>query len=152
MRHQVQSIVDRVARRIERREFVHQPDLKTLPQCHVAQWLLQRLPAKFAVLASPAERTQQTAKALDVPFKTVEALAPGASVRAILEAADWPEHKSPVVVVGHQPDLGRVAAHLAGMPGSEVSIKKGGLWWFSNRVRDGESGIVIRAVLSPDLL
>ena len=87
-----------------------------------------------------------------MPFKTVEALAPGASVRAILEAADWPEHKSPVIVVGHQPDLGRVVAHLVGTPGADVSVKKGGLWWFSNRVRDGESGIVVRAVLSPDLL
>ena len=119
---------------------------------NVAKWLLQRLPAKFSVLASPAERTQQTAQALEVPFKTVEALAPGASVRAILEAADWPEHKSPVVVVGHQPDLGRVVAHLVGTSGADVSIKKGGLWWFTNRVRDGESGIVVRAVLSPDLL
>ena len=119
---------------------------------NVAKWLLQRLPAKFAVLASPAERTQQTAKALAVPFRTVEALAPGASVRAVLEAADWPEHKSPVVVVGHQPDLGRVVAHLLGIGAGDVSVKKGGAWWLSNRVRDGESGIVVRAVVSPDLL
>ena len=118
----------------------------------VAHWLLQRLPARFTVLASPAERAQQTAKALDAPLRTVEALAPGAPARAILEAADWPEHRNPVIIVGHQPDLGRVVAHLLGMPGSDLAVKKGGLWWLTNRVRDGESGIVVRAVLTPDLL
>ncbi len=119
---------------------------------NVAAWLNQRLPAKFAVVASPAERTRQTAQALGVPFKTVDQLAPGASVSTILDAADWPGHKSPVVVVGHQPDLGRTVAHLIGAEQPDISIKKGGLWWFTNRVRDGESGIVVRAVLSPDLL
>ena len=119
---------------------------------HVAAWLLQRLPSKFAVIASPAERTQQTASALDVPFKTAHQLAPGASVAEILDCADWPERKGAVVIVGHQPDLGRVAAHLLGAGDTDLSIRKGGLWWFGNRMRDGESGIVVRAVLAPDLL
>lgn len=118
----------------------------------VARWLLQRLPARFTVLASPATRAQQTAKALDAPLRTLEALAPGAPARSILEAADWPEHRHPVIVVGHQPDLGRVVTHLLGAPGTELSVKKGGLWWLTNRVRDGESGVVVRAVLTPDLL
>ncbi|MSQ54442.1 MAG: histidine phosphatase family protein [Betaproteobacteria bacterium] len=118
---------------------------------NVAAWLQQRLPAKFSVLASPAARAQQTASALGVPFKTVDELAPGASVAEILRAADWPERKGPVVVVGHQPDLGRAAAHLIGAD-AEFSIKKGGLWWLSNRMRDGEPGVVVRAVLAPDLL
>ncbi len=118
---------------------------------NVAAWLLQRLPAKFSVVASPAARAQQTAAALDAPIKTVEQLAPGATVAEILRAADWPDHKGPVVVVGHQPDLGRVAAHLVGAK-AEISVKKGGLWWFSNRMRDGEQGVVVRAVLTPDLL
>jgi phosphohistidine phosphatase len=118
----------------------------------VAAWMLQRLPSKFAVIASPAERTQQTARALKVPFKILESLAPGATVADILGAADWPERKGAVVIVGHQPDLGGAAAHLLGANGADLSIKKGGLWWFTNRVRDGERGIVVRAVLAPDLL
>jgi phosphohistidine phosphatase len=135
------------------------PDLerRLTPRGHkhaarVAEWLQQRLPAKFAVLASPARRAQETAQALGIPFKTVPGLAPGASVRAILEAADWPERKSAVVVVGHQPDLGRVAIHLVAGAAGDGTIKKGGLWWLTNRVRDDETQVVVRAVVAPDLL
>jgi len=118
----------------------------------VAQWLLQRLPAKFAVLSSPALRALATAETLDAPVKTVAALAPGASVRAVLEAAGWPDRKSAVVVVGHQPDLGRAAAFL--VSGAEVSwsVKKGGFWWLSDREREGGAQVVVRAVMAPDLI
>ena len=118
----------------------------------VAEWLLQRLPAKFVVLASPARRTQETARALGVAVRTVPALAPGASVEAILKAAEWPERKTSVVVVGHQPDLGRVALHLVAGAAGDGTIKKGGLWWLTNRVRNDETRVVVRAVVAPDLL
>ena len=118
----------------------------------VAAWLLQRLPAKFVVLASPARRAQETAQALGVPFRTVTALAPGAAVRYILGAADWPGRKSAVVVVGHQPDLGRLAALLVSGTEASWSVKKGGLWWLSDRVRDAGAQVVVRAVVAPDLI
>jgi len=118
----------------------------------VAEWLLQRLPAKFVVLASPARRAQETAQALGVPFRTVDQLAPGASVQAILEAAGWPDRKNAVVVVGHQPDLGRVALHLVSGAAGDGTIKKGGLWWLTNRVRNDETQVVVRAVVAPDLI
>jgi phosphohistidine phosphatase len=117
----------------------------------VAQWLLQRLPARFAVIASPAARAQQTAEALGVPVKTDRTLAPGATPQAIMAACGWPDYRSAAVVVGHQPDLGRAVAELLGARGS-FSIKKGGLWWISNRVRDEKDQTVVRAVVSPDLL
>ena len=135
------------------------PDLerRLTPRGHkhaarVAEWLLQRLPAKFGVLASPARRAQETAQALRVAFRTVDALAPGASVAAILKAADWPDRKSAVVIVGHQPDLGRVALHLVSGAAGDGTIKKGGLWWLTNRVRNDETQVVVRAVVAPDLL
>ena len=56
----------------------------------VAAWLLQRLPAKFGVLASPAERTRETALALGVSFKTSDDLLPGATAEAAVRAMDWP--------------------------------------------------------------
>jgi len=118
----------------------------------VAAWLLQRLPARFSVAASPALRAQQTAQALDVPIRTDKALAPGAGAAAIVEAAGWPDYKGAVIIVGHQPDLGRVAAHLVAGVQAPWSIKKGGLWWLSNRVRGEEAQVVVRAVVSPDLL
>ncbi len=115
----------------------------------VAEWLLQRLPGKFSVLASPAARAQQTAEALGVKFRTVKALAPGAAVEDVLEAAGWPEHKGVVVLVGHQPYLGHAAAFLVGGAAGEWRIKKGALWWLSGKT--GEQPLV-RAVASPDLL
>jgi phosphohistidine phosphatase len=57
-----------------------------------------------------------------------------------------------VVVVGHQPDLGQAAAFLLSGSKDQWSIKKGGLWWLSDRVRDEENQVVVRAVVSPDLL
>jgi phosphohistidine phosphatase len=118
----------------------------------VAAWLQQRLPAKFTVVSSPAARARQTAEALTPRFKTAPKIAPGAEVSDILQAAGWPGHNGAVVVVGHQPDLGRVVAFLLCGSPSEWSIKKGGLCWLSNRVRNEEAQVVTRAVVSPDLL
>ena len=118
----------------------------------VGAWLSARLPGSYAVLASPARRTRETADALGVRYKIVESLAPGAAPGDILEACGWPSHKGAVVVVGHQPDLGRVAALLTSGTEADWSVKKGGLWWLSNRERDGETEVVVRAVLAPDLI
>jgi phosphohistidine phosphatase len=84
--------------------------------------------------------------------KTVKGIAPGAAVSAILQAASWPDYKGTVVMVGHQPDLGHAAAFLVAGSKGGVSIKKGGLWWLSDRVRDDEAQVVVRAVVSPELL
>ena len=118
----------------------------------VAEWLVARLPSRHAVLSSPARRARETADALATRYKIVERLAPGAAPADILEAAGWPAHKGAVVVIGHQPDLGRVAAVLLSGAAVEWSIKKGGLWWLSNREREGETQVVVRAVLAPDLI
>ena len=117
----------------------------------VAQWLLQRLPARFVLVASPAVRARQTAEALGVPIKTDRTLAPGATPAAVVKACGWPDYKGAAVIVGHQPDLGRTLAELLGAHGG-FSLKKGGLWWISNRVRDEKDQVVVRAVVSPDLL
>ena len=118
----------------------------------VAAWLLQRLPSRFALISSPAARAQQTAQALGIPVKTAKEMAPGAAVSAILKAAGWPDHKGAVVLVGHQPDLGHAAAFLVSGTQLEVSIKKGGLWWLNDRAREDGAKVVVRAVVSPDLL
>lgn len=118
----------------------------------MAEWLQARLPSRCAVLASPARRARETADALGVRYKISERLAPGAAPADILEAAGWPSHKGAVLVIGHQPDLGRVAAVLLGGAEAEWSIKKGALWWLSNRERAGEHQVVVRAVVGPDFL
>ena len=116
----------------------------------VAEWLHERLPRKFAVLASPARRAQETAQALVAQVRTVADLAPGASIEQILEAAEWPERDKPLVVVGHQPDLGCAASFLVSGERGGWSIKKGGLWWLESRERGGEAQVVVRAVIAPD--
>ena len=119
---------------------------------HVAAWLLQRLPSKYTLLSSPAVRARQTADALAARCTTNALLAPGASVADVLETADWPRRKGTVIVVGHQPTLGCVAAFLVGGSPIEWSIKKGSLWWLTYRVRNGESQVVVRGVMGPDLV
>jgi phosphohistidine phosphatase len=111
----------------------------------VAAWMHRHLPAGFEVVASPAIRAQQTAEALELPLKTEKKLAPGATVQAILKAAQWPDHKGAVVVVGHQPDLGRAIAFLVCGAERDWRLKKGGLCWIAE-----DRSIV--ALLSPDLL
>lgn len=122
----------------------------------MAAWLHAHLPESARILVSPARRSQQTAQALAElaprKLKTVDALAPGASVGDVLQAVRWPDAKSVVVVVGHQPTLGRVASRLLAGDESDWPIKKGGLWWFSSRDRDGVEQVVLRAVLGPELL
>ena len=118
----------------------------------MADWLSQRLAQGTRVLVSPAVRCQQTAKALGKNFKTLDALAPDASGEALLKAARWPDSPDPVLVIGHQPTLGLVAAHLlAGTP-QPWSIKKGAVWWLRYRDRDGDAQVVLQAVQAPDCL
>ena len=118
----------------------------------MAAWLELRLPARCEVLVSPALRAQQTAAALDKPFKTVRKLAPGASVADLIGTAGWPDRRGAVLVVGHQPLLGRMAALLLSGSEADWTLKKGAVWWFSNRVREGETQTVLRASMAPDLL
>lgn len=122
----------------------------------VAEWLHAQLPDSTRILVSPAVRAQQTARALGElshrKLRTVEAIAPGASVRDVLQAADWPRAKVPVVVVGHQPTLGHVASFLLTGEAREWAVKKAGVWWLSSRERDGEEQTVLRAVIGPELL
>ena len=117
----------------------------------VAGWLQSHLPAKFTVYSSPAKRALQTAKALDAPITTSELLVPGTSAADILRAVNWPEREEIVIVVGHQPTLGRVVARLLGGSG-ELSIQKGALWWIEARDKDGSAGVRVRAMIAPDFV
>ena len=122
----------------------------------MAEWLKAHAPKQLRILVSPAIRAQQTAKALGLPFETVAQLGPTASVPDLLAAIGWPdggragERSGAVLVVGHQPVLGRLASLLLAGQEADWTIKKGALWWFSNRVRQGETQTVLRAVIPAD--
>jgi len=101
----------------------------------------------WLVLSSPARRAVQTAEGLEMPFEERPVLAPGASVAAILREAQWPGGKRSVVVVGHQPTLGEVAAKLLGTR-EDMAFRKAAAWWFEDR--DGRA--VLKCVMDPDRL
>ena len=116
----------------------------------MADWLNRHLPATTRVLVSPARRCQQTAAALERKFKTVAALAPDGTAPGLLSAARWPDAKEPVLVVGHQPTLGLVAAYLMAGVGQPWSVKKGALWWLRRRDRAGDDRTVLVTVRGPE--
>ena len=70
----------------------------------------------------------------------------------VLEAAQWPEAKFPVLVVGHQPSLGEVAAQLLGMQTDSCPIRKGAVWWLRSRQREGVDQTIILSVTTPEKL
>ena len=115
----------------------------------IAGWLNARLPSRFILYSSPARRALQTAKALDAPIETSDLLAPERPAADVLHAVDWPNQDDLVIVVGHQPTLGRVVARLLGNE-ADLSIQKGALWWIEARDKAGKSGVRVRAVISPD--
>jgi phosphohistidine phosphatase len=118
----------------------------------MAAFLHSRLPRDTRILVSPARRTQQTAQALTKNFTTEPAIAPGASAQAILGAAGWLEGEGCTLLIGHQPSLGEVAALLMTGAPECWSIKKGAVWWFSRREREGAQETVLRLAIAPDLL
>ena len=126
----------------------------------MADWLKTQTAADARILVSPAERTRQTARALTADFEIVNGLAPGKGVEELLAAIDWPGGRSEgriggdetVIVVGHQPTLGATAALLIGGVEADWSVKKGAVWWLSNRVRGTTAQTVLRVVMSPEHL
>ena len=84
--------------------------------------------------------------------RVVPELAPGASVAAVLAASGWPDAREPVLIVGHQPTLGEVAAFLLTDDEASWSVRKGAVWWLTNRVRDGLSATVVKVVIGPDFV
>ncbi len=116
----------------------------------MAEFLRPRLPQHTRILVSPSVRTQQTALALTKHFDTEPGIGPGSDFQAVLRVAGWGEGQGCVLVVGHQPYLGEIAALL--MTGEDVSfnIKKGAVWWLDNR--DGGNSAALRLAISPDFL
>lgn len=118
----------------------------------MGQWLASQLPDSCKVLVSPALRTLQTAEPLGRKFKIHADLAPGADPEDVLRAVNWPAAKDSVLVIGHQPTLGQVAALL--MTGEEMDwdIRKASAWWFAQREPGDPRSLYLKAVMSADLV
>ncbi len=118
----------------------------------MAAWLDRQLPGTARAWSSPAQRCEQTVLALGRRYKLCEAIAPECEPQAVLDLVQWPDGKSPVVVVGHQPTLGQVIARLLGLREADCAVKKGAVWWLRHRVRDGAAQTVLVTVQTPELL
>lgn len=115
-------------------------------------WIREHQPKDLRIIVSPSIRTQQTAQALKLPYETHRKIGPDACVSELIAATGWPDAPGSVLVVGHQPSLGRLASLLLAGQEADWSIKKGALWWLSNRLRRGETQTVLRAMLPVELL
>jgi len=118
----------------------------------MAAWLNQRLAASTRVLVSPALRCRQTVEALGREVRVMPSIAPDAPISALIEASRWPRASEPVLLCGHQPSLGLLAAKLLADVDQEWAVKKGAVWWLRWRQRDGEPEVTLHAVQGPDAL
>jgi phosphohistidine phosphatase len=108
----------------------------------MARFLAPRLPKELRI----------TARALGRSFETEDLIAPGAGVTDILRAAGWPSSKRPVLVVGHQPTLGEVAAQLVEgrLPGWDFGT--GAVCWLKGRSRKISGGAGVLLAIEPEIL
>ena len=122
----------------------------------MAKWLNKHAPKDLRIIASPALRCQQTTQALGRPFETDTRLSTSGNASTLLTVAGWPdgdkqnfEKKISVLIVGHQPTLGRTSALLLAGAETDWAIKKGAVWWFSKNRQRLDEQTVLQAVLSP---
>lgn len=122
----------------------------------MARWLSERLPKDVLLLSSPAMRAFQTAQALKGEVQVLESLKPSADLQEVLMALGTLNVSAPnVLLVGHQPWLWQLVAHLTGFTAEEISIKKGAVWWLrlpDDEVEAHAARYNIAAVQSPGLL
>jgi phosphohistidine phosphatase len=84
------------------------------------------------IFTSPLIRARQTADLLSgglegkPPVKVLDALAPGHTSAAVMTQLAKIAKRRRVALVGHEPDLGELAAHLIGA-GRALAFKKGGV-------------------------
>lgn len=113
-------------------------------------WLDRQLPDGARIFASPAVRTEQTVVALGRKYRLKDELAPDGTPEQLLQLVQWPDAKGAVLVVGHQPTLGRVIAQLLGMGEIECTVRKGALWWLRRRERLGVPQTLVVTVQTPE--
>ena len=119
----------------------------------MAYWLDSNLPESCRILVSPTQRTRETMHALERKFKVVHELGPEACAEDVLKAANWPNSRDPVLIVGHQPYLGQVAARLIMPHQQECAVRKGNVWWITQKLHE-ETGLqtYLKAIMTPDLV
>lgn len=118
----------------------------------MADWLKARLDGNVRLFSSPLVRARQTVSALGAGARTMPEAAPGASPDEVLAAAGWPGFDGTAVIVGHQPDLGEIAATLLVGEPIPLGLSKGSIWWFRCGFEGGRMATRLLSVMAPELL
>jgi len=110
------------------------------------------------ILTSPYRRARETAeiaaKSLSGKSTLVQtaALTPEGSPELVWEEIRTHKAASQLMVVGHQPLLSAVYAHLLGAPSAQIDVKKGGLGRVDVDRFTGQPRGVLRWLLYPKLV
>jgi phosphohistidine phosphatase len=118
----------------------------------MAEWLDRQLPESTRIFSSPARRCEDTVVRLDRKYKLSKDLLPESNADDILTSIQWPMSKGTVLLVGHQPMIGKIIAQSLGLKDGACAVRKGSVWWLRNRERDGQRQTVLVAVQSVDML
>ena len=84
------------------------------------------------IFTSPLVRARQTAEILAAgldgkpPIKVLDALSPGHTAASVMTHLARVAKRRRIAIVGHEPELGELAAHLIGA-GRALAFKKGGI-------------------------
>jgi phosphohistidine phosphatase len=97
----------------------------------MGDWLDRNLPSDTRILVSPAVRTRQTAEGLGRKFEVEPRLFTDADASDHLAASGWNDDDRTVLLIGHQPTLGQLAALLMCGQALPWSVKKGAIWWLA---------------------
>jgi phosphohistidine phosphatase len=119
----------------------------------MAKWLRQHA-QHCVVISSPAVRALQTAEFLKSEMQIDDAFRPDASLAEVLAALEKRHHtKKTVLIVGHQPWLGALIAHLTQSLHADLPVKKGAIWWLRlSQVSPVEAVYAVLSVQTPSLL
>ena len=121
-----------------------------------ARWLRPYLNDQVDVWASQALRSQQTAKALGLPYAVKPELNPINQVEELPALIAAHKGANYLILVGHQPWLGQLCSYLLNggwLAGQYWSVKKSSIWWFGVKVDEGGRLCAkLKAAMTPQLL
>lgn len=111
----------------------------------MAKWLRQHLPVDIDIKISPARRCVETAEALGGHGEPCPAIGTGGDLRdhlKMIEAARDAGHEA-LLLVGHQPTLGFLAAALMTGQSAPWSVRKGAVWWLRSETGKAPAELVV---------
>jgi phosphohistidine phosphatase len=109
------------------------------------------------IVTSPLVRTRQTADVFSEelkdhpPITTADALAPAGSSASVIQEITRHARKARVALVGHEPNLGELAAQLIGAR-TPIEFKKGGICRIDFDVLPPKGAGALRWFLTPKIL